>query len=73
MKREIVIEGLDCEHCIKRVENALSELKGVGQVTVILEEKKALVELVEAVPDSELREAIEKDEAGYDVVSIRAI
>ena len=38
------VEGMMCEHCKKRVEKALSEVKGVKEVTVSLEEKKATVE-----------------------------
>lgn len=71
MKKEILIEGMSCGHCVKRVENALDVLIGVVQVTVILEENKAVIELNQDISDSILREAI--DEAGYDVVSIQTI
>lgn len=69
MKKEILIEGMSCGHCVKRVENALNELEGTEKVTVQLEEKKAVLETGKDIPDSVLREAI--DEAGYDVISIK--
>lgn len=71
MKKEFLLEGMSCGHCVKRVENALDELIGVVQVTVILEENKAIIELNQEISDSVLRDAI--DEAGYDVVSIKTI
>lgn len=71
MKKEILIEGMSCGHCVKRVENALDELIGVVHVAVILNESKAIIELDQDVADLVLQEAV--DEAGYDVVSIKTI
>lgn len=67
MKREIVIEGMTCNHCSGRVEKALNELDGVN-ATVDLEKKTAFVTLNKEVSNAALKEAVEK--AGYEVLSI---
>jgi copper chaperone len=69
MRKQINIEGMSCGHCVKHVENALMELKGVEKVTVSLADKYAVVEMTEDVGDSAIKEAIE--EAGYDVTGIK--
>lgn len=69
MTKEIFIEGMTCNHCKMRVENALSGLEGVTAVTVDLAAKKAVVELSQAVEESVLTEII--DDAGYDVTLIK--
>lgn len=69
MRKQINIEGMSCGHCVKHVENALMELKGVEKVTVSLADKYAVVEMSEDVDDSTIKEAIE--EAGYDVTGIK--
>ena len=66
MKRKIYIEGMSCEHCIKRVENALHELKGVKNLKV--GRGLAEAEFKEEVVDAVIINAIE--EAGYDVLKI---
>ena len=71
MKKQINIEGMSCGHCVKHVENALVEVKGVEKVEVSLQDKNAIVVLNQEVDDSKLKEAVE--EAGYDVTSIKGI
>jgi copper ion binding protein len=71
MKKLITIEGMSCGHCVKHVEEALSELSGVAKVEVSLKDKNAVVELNQEVEDSKLKEAIE--EAGYEVVAIKGL
>ena len=46
MMKKIVlgIEGMHCEGCVKRLRNVLSELDGVSNVKVSLENKNAEVE-----------------------------
>lgn len=65
----MVIEGMTCGHCKKRVENALSELEGVKEVAVDLEAKTATLELESSVTDEVLKEAVE--EWGYKVEAIK--
>ena len=69
MKKEIIIEGMTCNHCKMRVEKALSEVEGVTSAEVVLADKKAIVEVLDTVENSVLTEAV--DEAGYDVVEIK--
>lgn len=71
MRKEILINGMSCGHCVKRVEEALDELTGVKGVTVILEENKAIIELSQDIEDAVIWDAI--DEAGYDVEAIHTI
>lgn len=68
MKKQINIEGMSCEHCVKHVKESLKEINGVEEVTVSLQEKNAIVELKNDIADSELKNAVA--EAGYDVISI---
>jgi len=68
MKKEMMIEGMSCNHCKMRVEKALGEIEGVDNVTVDLEAKKATLEIVGEVGDDVLKEAVE--DAGYDVTAI---
>ncbi|MDD4642096.1 MAG: cation transporter [Erysipelotrichaceae bacterium] len=67
MKKELLIEGMSCHHCVKRVAQALQAIDGV-QATVNLEQKKAVVELAHDVSDEVLIAAV--DEAGYKVEKI---
>jgi len=67
MKKELLIEGMSCQHCVKRVTQALQAIDGV-QATVSLEQKKAVVELAHDVSDEVLIAAV--DEAGYKVEKI---
>ena len=56
------IEGMSCEHCVRRVENALKEVAGVSNVVVTLDTNSAEV-TASNVDEKLLLEAIE--EAGY--------
>ena len=69
VKKEILVEGMSCGHCVKRIENALKELEEVESVLVSLEDKKAEIVLKEQVSDDKLKEVIE--DAGYDVIEIK--
>lgn len=68
MKKQINIEGMSCEHCVRHVEEALKEVSGVGGVQVDLHGKKAVVEVSGAVTDEVLKAVVE--EVGYDVTGI---
>lgn len=71
MKKEIIVTGMSCGHCINRVEGALKPLAGVTSVEVQLKEGKVLIGLSQDISDEVLKEAI--DEAGYDVVAIHQL
>ncbi len=67
MKKNIVIEGMMCNHCTAHVQKALSALEGASEVTVDLETKTATL-TVDGISDEELTRVI--TEAGYEVVKI---
>lgn len=58
----VAIGGMTCKNCEARVENALNELDGV-YATVRLRSRSAAVRMKRRLPDSMLREALER--AGY--------
>ena len=62
------IEGMRCENCEIRVENALNRLEGVA-CKVNLKKKTATVSYSREVPDELLKETVEK--IGYQVTEIR--
>lgn len=71
MTKKLSIEGMTCDHCVKHVEEALYELKGVISAKGNLEDKNAVVELGQEIADNIFREAIE--EVGYELVDIQAV
>ncbi len=68
MKKIIHIEGMCCEHCAKRVENALSAVSGVVSADVKLKKKAAVVRSREEIDEAEISKVI--SEAGYTVTAI---
>ena len=44
MKKELMIEGMMCQNCVKHVTHALEGISGASHVQVSLEDKKATVE-----------------------------
>ncbi len=69
MKKEILISGMTCGHCVKRVENVLNGIDGVHSVVVSLEEKRATIEADDNIEDQLLKDAI--DDVGYTVEAIQ--
>lgn len=68
MEREITIEGMSCQHCVKAATKALSSIEGVSDVKVDLETKKAVFTADESVTDDMIKEVI--SEEGYEVTEI---
>ncbi len=68
MKKIVSIEGMCCEHCAKRVENALSAVGGVVSATVKLKKKIAVIRSREEVSDEQIKNVV--SEAGYTVTAI---
>lgn len=66
--KTIEIEGMSCMHCAKKVEDTLKVIKGVKQVNVNLEEKKATVVMKQEISNETLKSAVE--ELGYEVKGI---
>lgn len=68
MKKELMIEGMMCQNCVKHVTHALEGILGVADVQVSLEDKKATINVPESVTDEALKAAV--TEAGYEVTGI---
>lgn len=64
----LTVEGMTCENCQARVENALNRLEGVACI-VNLKKKTATVSYSTEVEDAVLKQTVEK--MGYKVTSIR--
>lgn len=57
------IEGMTCQHCVKSVNKALSEIKGVKSVLISLETKQAAVSFEDDIKKEDLIKAV--DEIGF--------
>ena len=68
MKKELMIEGMMCQNCVKHVTHALESIPGASHIQVSLEDKKATVAVPESVTDETLKAAV--TEAGYEVAKI---
>lgn len=68
IKKIIDIEGMHCNHCVMKIENALKEIEQVAKVKVNLAKKQAEVYLNEDVSDEILINAIKN--VDFDVVKI---
>lgn len=69
MKKELSIEGMMCQNCVKHVTRALEGIPGATDVNVSLENKKATVSVPETVTDDALKAAVV--DAGYEVTGIQ--
>lgn len=67
MKKNIVIEGMMCNHCTAHVQKALSAMEGASDVSVDLATKTATL-TVDGISDEDIIKVI--TEAGYEVVKI---
>lgn len=66
-RKRMVIAGMQCDNCRKRVENSLNSINLVS-AKVDLKTGNAIIDLGREVKDDELRNVVEK--AGYKVLSI---
>ena len=53
MKQVINIQGMSCDHCVARVEEALNQLDGMKKVKVNLKKGQAVVKYDEQVLNEE--------------------
>lgn len=67
-RRVLTVEGMHCENCQARVENAINRLEGVA-CRVDLRKKTATVSYSAPVDDEVLKQTVEK--MGYRVTQIR--
>ncbi len=69
MKEVILnIDGLCCDHCCHRVEEALNSIEGVSKVKVDKDKEQAVVQAEDSLDNQILIDTL--DEAGFDVTSI---
>lgn len=68
MKKNILIKGMACNHCVKAVRDGLNKIEGVKNVNVDLASGVATVE-GDNLKDEVLKEAIL--DAGYSVIEIK--
>lgn len=71
MKKELSVEGMMCQNCVKHVKHALEGISGVSEVDVSLDEKKASVVVDSSVSDDVLKNAV--TDAGYEVTGIKEV
>jgi copper ion binding protein len=67
MRKIIKVEGMSCEHCVKRITNAINEIVGAKCLGISLENKTVEVEFL----NDEVLKYIENAiiESGYEVMS----
>lgn len=68
IKTEIYIDGMNCMHCAKAVENALKNVAGISSAKVELESKKAIVTSAAETDFDEVKRAIA--ELGFSVIDV---
>ena len=68
MKKVLTIEGMMCNHCKMSVEKALKSVPSAQNVCVSLEDKNAVLEVMNSVPDDVLKQAV--SDAGFTVTAI---
>ena len=66
-EKNILIEGMVCDHCSGRIQNALNSVEGIN-AKVIRSKGKAVVKLGRQITDEELKKII--TDLGYQVTDI---
>lgn len=66
-RKTFTVEGMSCQHCVNRVMEAVNSINGASAV-VHLKRGKVVVSMNREIPDTVIKEAIEK--AGYTVTGI---
>lgn len=67
-KKVLIVEGMHCGHCAKKVEDVLMKIDGVVSVKVNLDKKEVIVSSKVELKDSSLYEAVTSID--FEVVSI---
>ncbi len=69
MQKTLIIEGMMCQHCVAHVTKALQGVTGVKEVSVSLEDKRAVVVAEETIEEEVLIAAVV--DAGYEVILVK--
>ena len=64
-ENELIIEGMHCQHCAKKVEETLSKIKGVKKVLVDFETGKTKIVSKVELDNSVVKTAVEN--LGYSI------
>ncbi|ADQ15135.1 heavy-metal-associated domain-containing protein [Halanaerobium hydrogeniformans] len=68
MKKTIIIEGMSCGHCEKRVKKALEDFAEIESAEVSADNDQAVIDLNKAAEEDKLAAAIEA--VGYKFIKI---
>jgi len=68
-KKIVCIDGMKCNHCASKVENALSSIEGVSKVKVSLDKKQAVVTYKDTLNDEDVKRKI--NELDFNVTDIK--
>lgn len=71
MNKEIGIEGMSCQHCVKSATKALMAVEGISDVTVDLDKKNAVFHADANVTDDMIKAAIAEED--FEVTDIKDI
>lgn len=66
MNKIIKVEGMSCEHCVKRITNAINEIEGAKCLNVSLDDNTVTVEVTGDLVLKPIEDAI--IDLGYEVV-----
>ncbi|HIJ78032.1 MAG: heavy-metal-associated domain-containing protein [Desulfobulbaceae bacterium] len=56
----IKIKGMNCQHCVASVTDALQKIAGISEVKVVLEKGEATFQTDKPVADEVIRQAIKE-------------
>lgn len=70
MKHTYHIHGMTCNGCRNHVEETLSKVKGISNVTVDLEKAEASIEMEQHVPLAVFQEALKNDGGRYSIHNV---
>ncbi|MFC4770925.1 copper chaperone CopZ [Enterococcus hermanniensis] len=65
MKKQFAINGMSCNHCVAKVENAVNQLAGIDKVKINLKKNQGVVKFDETKVSAE-KIAAAVTEAGYE-------
>lgn len=70
MKHTYSVQGMTCNGCRSHVEKTLSEVEGVSNATVLLDEKEAIIEMQGHIPIEKFQEALKNDGGRYHIYNV---
>lgn len=71
IKTTMIVEGMRCEHCVKKVKEALEKVNNIKKVKVMLKEQQVITFSITKINEEEVRDIIKN--LGYEFVNIVSI